>query len=66
MFENSGSWATENHRILSTKEPTEAPLNVKKKGTKKWFYFDSYLSVKWESVPGRGCQVGNPFSWSDV
>lgn len=35
MFENSTAWATENHKILSSKEPTEMPLNVKKKGGKK-------------------------------
>jgi hypothetical protein len=35
MFENSGVWAGENYKILSAKEPIEAPLNVKKKGGKK-------------------------------
>jgi hypothetical protein len=35
MFENSTAWASDNYKILSTKEPIEAPLNVKKKGSKK-------------------------------
>ena len=35
MFENSSAWATDNHKILSIREPHETPLNVKKKGTKK-------------------------------
>jgi hypothetical protein len=35
MFENSAVWASENYKILSSKEPLETPLNFKKKGTKK-------------------------------
>ena len=35
MFENSQTWANENHKILSVREPHETPLNVKKKGTKR-------------------------------
>ena len=35
LFDNSSAWATEQHKILSTKEPTETPLNVRKKGNRK-------------------------------
>lgn len=34
MFENSAGWATDVHKILSTREQ-ETPLNVKKKASKK-------------------------------
>ena len=35
MFENSQTWANENHKLLSLREPHQTPLNVKKKATKK-------------------------------